>query len=75
MGAAAGFAAIIFLVIIAAIIIWVWNSFQEDMKHEDKLLKLGCDPKAWNQFGSVTIWSCPADLHIDVNKPETFMNR
>ncbi|HZE77060.1 MAG TPA: hypothetical protein VE089_00770 [Nitrososphaeraceae archaeon] len=56
-------------------IIWAWTTFNESIKQEAKLFKLGCEPKSWNSWGSVTVWSCPARLNIDVNKPETFMDK
>jgi len=70
---------IIFAIILAIAttltIIWAWTSFNESIKQEAKLFKLGCEPKSWNSWGSVTVWSCPAKLNIDVNKPETFMDK
>ena len=59
----------------ALAITWIWISFNESIKQESKLLKLGCEPKARNSWGTVTVWNCPAKLDIDVNKPETFMNK
>ena len=67
--------AIMLVIATTLTIIWAWTSFNESIKQEAKLFKLGCEPKSWNSWGSVTVWSCPVKLNIDVNKPETFMNR
>jgi hypothetical protein len=67
--------AIMLVIATALTVILVWTSFNESIKQEAKLFKLGCEPKSWNSWGSVTVWSCPAKLNIDVNKPETFMKR
>ena len=67
--------AIILAIATTLTIIWAWTTFNESIKQEAKLFKLGCEPKSWNSWGSVTVWSCPAKLNIDVNKPETFMDK
>ena len=67
--------AIILAIATTLTIIWAWTTFNESIKQEAKLFKLGCEPKSWNSWGSVTVWSCPARLNIDVNKPETFMDK
>ena len=67
--------AIILAIATTLTIIWAWTTFNESIKQEAKLFKLGCEPKSWNSWGSVTVWRCPARLNIDVNKPETFMDK
>jgi hypothetical protein len=57
--------ALVAIVIIAIIIAAVANWFYQQ----------GRDPEAWNRWGSVTIWSCPAWRGIDVNDPKTFMDQ
>ena len=63
------------IVIIAIIIAVVGNYIYQAGREDDKLLELGCTPEAWNRWGSVTIWSCPAWRGIDVNDPKTFMDQ
>ncbi|MGA9743595.1 MAG: hypothetical protein WBQ16_03160 [Nitrososphaeraceae archaeon] len=66
-------AIIIIVLIIAAIVNWVIHSGDKG-RQTDKLLELGCDPKALNNYG-VLIWSCPKWRGIDVNDPSTYMNQ
>ena len=63
-----------FFILIILIVLISWWLYDYQVK-ADKLLELSCDPEAWNQFGHVTIWSCPAWRGIDVNNPSTFMNQ
>jgi hypothetical protein len=63
------------IVIIIVIIAAVANWFYQQGRETDKLLELGCDPEAWDRFGMVTIWSCPAWRGIYVNDPKTFMDQ
>ena len=67
--------ALVVLVIIVVIIAAVANWFYQQGRETDKLLELGCDPEAWDRWGMVTIWSCPAWRNIDVNDPKTFMDQ
>jgi hypothetical protein len=66
---------LIVIIIIGAIIAAVANWFYQVGRETDKLLELGCDPEAWNRWGQVTIWSCPAWRNIDPNDPKSFMDQ
>jgi hypothetical protein len=54
------FGAIIVLAIIIGIIAYIWYEWN----HTQYYLAHGCDPKAWNQWGQPTIWSCPAGTPV-----------
>jgi hypothetical protein len=58
---------------LSAIVNWVIH-WGDKGRQTDKLLELGCDPKAFNNYG-VFIWSCPTWRGIDVNDPSKYMNQ
>jgi hypothetical protein len=51
----AGIGALIVIIIIGVIIAGVANRFYQQGRETEKLLELGCEPEAWNQYGGVTI--------------------
>lgn len=58
-GKAIGLIISLFIVLlIAAGIGYLVNA---DQNSEAAYLKRGCEPAAWNQYGTVTIWKCPVE--------------
>ena len=47
-----GLIVLIFIIIFVALVWYAWNN-------QNDHLKRGCEPKAWNSMGLVTVWSCP----------------
>jgi hypothetical protein len=73
-GAIGALIAIIIISLIITAIVYLAIHWDDKRHQTDKLLELGCNPEAANNYG-VLIWSCPTWRGIDVNDPSTYMNQ
>jgi hypothetical protein len=51
-------AALIIFAISGLIIYEIWSYTVGEYERRQQLLDAGCDPEAWNQYGTPTIWIC-----------------
>lgn len=63
-GSAAG--AIAFLMVITIVIVAIVGWTMWDANRDLDMMNQGCEVKAFNQYGSPTLWSCPRDADVDM---------
>jgi hypothetical protein len=54
--------AAISLVVMIIIIVFAFGFIYAAQQHDVDLMNQGCEPITWNQFGVVSLWSCPAGV-------------